>query len=120
MVETVAPTHIVFGAEFSDFGQVARVRNHHSSLSLDRLNHEGCHIWVLESILKERKNSQIYSVRHSYSTQGFHTIYYMDDLKPKMTLIFQTGYFMHMNAFNVVSQISQTFPECFDCIRFHD
>lgn len=50
-------THVVFGAKFSDFGEVALVWHHHPSLALDGLHHESSNIWVLENFLeKEKKN----------------------------------------------------------------
>lgn len=48
-------TYIVFGAKFSDFGQVALVGHHHPSFSLDGLHHESCNIWVLKGFLEKRR-----------------------------------------------------------------
>lgn len=52
-------THIVLGAKLPDCGQVAWVRHHHPSFTLDGLHHEGCSVWVLKGFL-EKKNKTFY------------------------------------------------------------
>lgn len=46
--------YVVFGAKLSDFGEVARIGNHHPGLPLDGLRHEGGDIWVLEGFLGKK------------------------------------------------------------------
>lgn len=45
-------THVVFGAKLSDCGQVAWVRHHHPSFTLDGLHHKSCSIRVLKGFLE--------------------------------------------------------------------
>lgn len=53
-------THIVFGAKLPDCGQVAWVRHHHPSFTLDGLHHESCGVWVLKGFLEKKKRKTFY------------------------------------------------------------
>lgn len=68
--QTSLETYVVFGAELSDFGQVAVVGHHHSSLSLDRLHHESCDVRVLKGFLQKTKTSDCSDIRRNYSVQA--------------------------------------------------
>lgn len=64
-------TYVVFGAELSDFGQVAVVGHDHPSLSLDRLHHESCDVWVLKGFLqKNPKTGNRTVIRRNHSAQA--------------------------------------------------
>lgn len=61
-------THVVFGAQLSDCGQVAGVRHHHPSFTLDGLHHKSCSIRVLKGFLEKGRRT--------------HSHLYLDSVKP--------------------------------------
>lgn len=95
----VFETYVVFGAKFSDFGQVALIRNHNPGFSLDGLNHESRNVRVLKGFLVKRrqKSDTLYHAviilcehKHTASVGSFFPPVYIgnDNINPAIFVVF--------------------------------